>query len=295
MEKLISYIIVGLANGCIYSLVAIGFVIIFKSSGIINFSHGAIVLLSAYIYYLFSFQFGLPLGVAILFTLAFGALLGFSIERVLLDRLIGQSVLMIITLTLAITELFRGVMHLGWGNDILSAPPLFPKGNIHLLKIVTLDYSRVAFLILTFLLIVVFAILYNKTTIGLAMKATSDDTVAAESVGIKIRKVFAATWVISCLTAAIAGILVTNVMGIHFQVAEIGFKAIVVALVGGMESLPGMIVIGPLMGIIEFLASGYLDERVGGGMRDLAPFIILLFVLMVKPYGVFGWKRIERV
>jgi branched-chain amino acid transport system permease protein len=295
VEKLISYIIVGLANGCIYSLVAIGFVIIFKSSGIINFSHGAIMLLSAYVYYLFSFQFGLPLAVAILFTLAFGALLGFSIERVLLDRLIGQSVLMIITLTLAIAELFRGVMHLGWGNDILSAPPLFPKGNIHLLKIVMLDYSRVAFLILTFLLIVVLAVLYNKTTIGLAMKATSDDTVAAESVGIKIRKVFAATWVISCLTAAIGGILVTNVMGIHFQVAEIGFKAMVVALVGGMESLPGMIVIGPLMGIIEFLASGYLDEHVGGGMRDLAPFIILLFVLVVKPYGVFGWKRIERV
>jgi branched-chain amino acid transport system permease protein len=128
--ELISYIIVGLANGCIYSLVAIGFVIIYKSSGVINFSHGAIVLLSAYIFYLFSFQFGLPLAVAIVFTLAFGGLLGFSIERVLLDRLIGQPVLMIVTLTLAITELLRGVMHLGWGNDILSAPSLFPKRNL---------------------------------------------------------------------------------------------------------------------------------------------------------------------
>jgi branched-chain amino acid transport system permease protein len=295
MEKLLGYIIVGLANGCIYSLIAVGFVIIFKSSGILNFAQGAIVILSAYVFYSVSLQLGLPSVFAVLSTMAFGALLGFGIQRVFLDRLIGKPVLSIIVLTLAFSELLRGIMHLGWGTDILTAPQLFPKGNISILKIVTLDYSRIAFLVATSLLIALFAILYNRTRIGLAMKATCDNTVAAETTGIRVRTVFAAAWVISCIAASVGGILVTHVMGVHYEVAEIGFKAMVVALVGGLESLPGIIVVGPMMGIIEFLAAGYLDPHVDGGMRDLAPFIILLFVLIVKPYGIFGWKRIERI
>ena len=151
------------------------------------------------------------------------------------------------------------------------------------------------FIIVTFILIGIFALFYNKTDTGLSMKATSDDTIVAAGVGIKVRRVFAITWIISCVTAAAGGILVTNVMGIHYGVAEIGLKAIAVALVGGLQSLSGIIIIGPLMGIIEFLAATYLDPLVGGGMRDLAPFIILLVVLIIRPHGIFGWERIERV
>lgn len=295
MEKLLTCIFVGLANGCIYSLVAIGFVLIYKASGILNFAQGAIVILSAYVFYYFSMQLGLSVAVAILLTLAFGALLGFGIERVILDRLIGQPILAIIVLTLAFSELLRGIMQLGWGADILSAPQLFPRGNITIFNIATLDYSRIAFFLITFFLVSVFAIFYNKTKTGLAMKATADDTIAAASIGIKVRGVFAVSWIISCITAAVGGILVTSVMGIHYHVAEIGLKAIAIVLVGGLESLPGILVIGPVMGIIEFLAAGYLDPLVGGGMRDLAPFIILLIALIVRPDGIFGWKRIERI
>jgi branched-chain amino acid transport system permease protein len=295
MEKLLTYILVGMTNGCIYSLVAIGFVLIYKASGILNFAQGAIVILSAYIFYSFSIQFGLPAPIAILLTLGFGALLGFGIERVILDRLIGQPVLAIIILTLAFSELLRGIMQLCWGTDILSAFQLFPKGNITVFSVATLDYSRVAFFLITFLLVGVFAIFYNKTKTGLAMKATADDTVAAATVGIKIRRVFALSWIISCITAAVSGILITNVMGIHYHVAEIGLKAIAVILVGGLESLLGIIVIGPVIGVIEFLAAGYLDPLVGGGMRDLAPFVILLITLIARPDGIFGWKRIERI
>jgi len=295
MEKLLNYIIAGLANGCIYSLVAIGFVLIYKSSSILNFAQGAIVILSAFVFYSFTIQLGIPIVIAILLALAFGALLGFVIERFILDRLIGQPILAVIILTLAFSEFLKGIMNLGWGTDILSVPQLFPRGNITILNIATLDYSRIAFLVITFVLISIFAIFYNKTKIGLAMKATSDDTIAAGSVGIRVRRVFAVTWIISCITAAASGILVTNVMGIHYKVAEIGFKAMAVALVGGLQSLPGIIIIGPVMGIIEFLSAAYLDPLVDGGMRDLAPFIILLIVLIFRPSGIFGWERIERI
>jgi branched-chain amino acid transport system permease protein len=295
MEKLASALLVGLANGCIYSLVAIGFVLIYKSSGVLNFAQGFILILCAYIFYSFSVQLGLPLPLAILLALLFGALLGYGLERFALDRLIGQPILAIILLTLAFSELLKGTMYLAWGTDLISAPRLFPQGNINLMGLATLDYSRLAFIIITFVLVGLFALFYNKTKIGLAMKATADDTIAAANVGIKVRKVFAVTWIISCITAAAGGILVTDVMGIQVHVAEIGFKAMAVALVGGLESLTGIIVIGPILGIIEFLAATYIDPIVGGGMRDLAPFIILLIVLIVRPYGAFGWKRIERI
>jgi branched-chain amino acid transport system permease protein len=295
MEKLASALLVGLANGCIYSLVAIGFVLIYKSSGILNFAQGAILILCAYIFYFFSIQMGLPVPLAIFLALVCGALLGYGIERFFLDRLIGQPILAIIILTLAFSELLKGTMYLAWGTDLVSAPRLFPQGNINFMDLATIDYSRLAFIIITFALVGLFALFYNKSRIGLAMKATADDTIAAANVGIKVRKVFAVTWIISCITAAAGGILVTDVMGIHYHVAEIGFKAMTVALVGGLESLMGIIVIGPILGVVEFLAAAYLDPLVGGGMRDLAPFIILLLVLIIRPYGAFGWKRIERI
>lgn len=295
MENFITYVMVGLANGCIYSLIAIGFVLIYKSSGIFNFAQGSIVILCAYIFYTFSIKLGLPLILAILLAVVFGALLGFVFGRFILDRLIGQPVLAILLLTLAFSELLKGVMFLSWGTEVLCAPRLFPRGDITILDLAKIDYSRVAFIIITFVLVGLFALFYNKTKTGLAMKATSDDTIVAANVGIRVRRVFVITWIISCTTAAVGGILVTNVMGIHVGVAEIGFKAMAVALVGGLQSLPGIIIIGPIMGIVEFLAAGYIDPLVGGGMRDLAPFIVLLIVLIVRPYGIFGWEHIERI
>lgn len=295
MAEFLNYVIVGLANGFIYSLVALGFVLIYKCSGILNFAQGVIAILGAYIFYSLTIQLGLPIVAAILLTSAFGAGLGFIIERFMLDRLIGQPILAIIILTLAFGELLRGVMYMGWGTDVISAPPLFPLGGVNLANIATLSYSHAAFLVITLVLIGGFAIFYNRTKLGLAMKCTADDTVTATSLGIRVPKVFAITWIVSCVTAGIAGILVTNIMGISYVVAEIGYKAMAVALVGGLQSLSGIIIIGPLMGIIEFLAAGYVDPIVGGGMRDLAPFIILLLVLLVRPYGIFGWERIERI
>lgn len=295
MAEFLNYVIVGLANGFIYSLIALGFVLIYKCSGILNFAQGAIAILGAYFFYLFATQLGLPIVVAILLTLVFGALLGVIVQRFMLNRLIGQPIFSIIVLTLALSELLRGIMYVSWGSDLLSAPPLFPAGSILIANIAALSYSHIAFLVITLVLITGFAVFYNRTKVGLAMKCTADDTVVATSLGIRVPAILTIAWIVACCTAVVAGILLTNVMGISYNVAQIGFKAIAVALVGGLESLPGVLIIGPLLGIIEFLAAGYLDPIVAGGMRDLAPFVILLLVLIIRPNGIFGWERIERV
>jgi branched-chain amino acid transport system permease protein len=295
MAQFLNYTIVGLANGFIYSLIALGFVLIYKCSGIFNFAQGTIAILGAYIFYSIAGQLGVPPVVAILLTLAFGALLGFIIERFVLDRLIGQPILAIVVLTLALSELLRSIMYVFWGVDILSVPQLFPAGGINIANVATVGYSHIAFLVITVVLIGGFAIFYNRTKVGLAMKCTADDTVIATSLGIRVPTILTIAWIIACATAGVAGILITNVMGVSYNLAEMGFKAMAVALVGGLESLPGIIIIGPIMGIIEFLAAGYLDPLVLGGMRELAPFIILLLILIVRPYGIFGWERIERI
>ena len=295
MAEFLNYVIVGLANGFIYSLIALGFVLIYKCSGILNFAQGAIAILGAYFFYSFATQLGLPIVVAILLALASAVLLAVIVQRFMLNRLIGQPILSIIVLTLALSELLRGVMYVSWGADLLNAPQLFPMGGISIANIATVSYSHIAFLVITLVFIGGFAIFYNRTKVGLAMKCTADDTVVATSLGIRVPAILTIAWVVACCTAMVAGILLTNVMGISYNLSQIGFKAIAVALVGGLESLPGVLIIGPLMGIIEFLAAGYLDPIVSGGMRDLAPFIILLLVLIIRPNGIFGWARIERV
>lgn len=295
MAPFLNYIIAGIANGFIYSLIGLGFVLIYKCSGVLNFAQGSIAILCAYILYLLATQLGLPTVAAVLITLIFSGLLGLVIQRYILNRLIGEPILAIILLTLALGELFRGIMYVAWGSDILAAPMLFPVGSIDIMNVTQVSYSHAAFVATTLILIAGFAVFYNRAKMGLAMKCTSDDTIVATSLGIRVPTVLAISWIIACLTAAVAGILVTNIMGINYNLAEIGIKGMIVALVGGLQSLPGIIIVGPLLGIIEFLASGYIDPIMLANTRDLVPYFILLLVLLVRPYGVFGWQRIERI
>lgn len=293
--EFLNYALVGLVSGFVYSLIGLGFVLIYKCSGILNFAQGAIAVLSAYVLYSLATQLGMPIAPAILLTLAVGVLLGFIIQRYMLNRLIGQPVLGIIVLTLALSELLRGIMILGWGSGILNPPSLFPIGGFNIANVVNLSYSHIAFLIVSAIMIGGFALFYNRSKIGLAMKCTAEDVSTATSLGIRVPLILTVAWMIACLTAAVAGILVTNVMGISYNVSQIGLKGMAVVLVGGLESLPGVLIAGPLMGLIEFLAAGYLDPIVGGGMRDLAPYIVLLLVLLLRPSGIFGLARIERI
>ena len=296
MESLSSYIISGIVNGFVYTLVAIGFVLIYKSSGVFNLAQGDLTIFGAYLFYALTIQFRLPILLGIVGAIFFSAILGLTIERLLLRPIVGQPILSIIVLTLAMGGLLRGTMILVWGSEWLSAPALFDSsGGLRIGRIISVSWGHVTFLVTSVVFIVILALFYKYTKSGLAMRATADDTVVARALGIKVNRVLAICWSISAVAAAISGILLTNVIGLSYIASNIGFTSMAVALVGGLESLAGMVIIGPLMGVIEFAAAGYLDPLVEGGMREVAPWIVLMLVLIVRPSGLFGWKKIERI
>jgi len=296
MESFANYIIAGIVNGFVYSMIAIGFVLIYKSSRVFNLAQGEITIFGAYIFFTLTTEIGLPIPIAIVGTIIFSGILGLIIERVALRPLLGQPIFAVIVLTLAIGGLLQGIMILIWGSGWLSAPALFSyKTGLRLGRTVLVSWGHISFVAVSLFITMLLGLFYKYMKSGLAMRVVADDTVVAQVLGIRVNKVLAICWCISTIVSAIAGVLLTNVIGINYTASAIGFKSMTVALVGGLESLAGILIIGPLMGIIEYLAAGYVDPIVGGGMREVAPWVVLMVVLIIRPYGLFGWEEIERI
>lgn len=295
MDEAINYLIIGAANGFIYSMIAVGFVLIFKCSKIFNFAQPEMTILGAYLVYGVTVNLKFPFVLGILITLAVVIILALIIERVLLRPLIGQPILSIIILTLAMGSFIRGCIILIWGTEWLKLPPFFPEGGVAIGTITTLSYAHIFFFFVSSLLIIFLGLYYSHSRGGLAMRVAADDTVVARLLGVKVTRVLAMSWIIASLVGAVGGILLTSVTGIHYSAVEIGFKAMTVALVGGLESLAGIIIVGPLLGIIETLAAGYLDSLVGGGISEVTAYLVLMIVIIFRPHGIFGWEIIERV
>jgi len=295
MNEALNFLITGMANGFIYSMIAIGFTLIIKCSRVFNFAQGEITILGAYIFYAAIVQFNLPLPIAILMTAVAAVFLGIMIERMLIRPTIGQPILSTVILTLALGGVLRSLMILIWGQDLLSLPPFFPKGGVHLGQVVTLSYPHIFFFAVSIVLIVLLGIYYSYTRGGLAMRVTADDIVVARLLGINVTRILAMSWAIAALIGGAAGVLLTSVTGIHYGAVEVGFKAMTVTLVGGMESLAGVIIMGPVLGIIETMVAGYIDPLLGGSISEVASFIILLIFMVFRPHGILGWKTIERV
>jgi branched-chain amino acid transport system permease protein len=295
MKEVIDYLIIGASNGCVYSLIAIGFILIFKCSKVFNFAQSEITILGAYLFYGATVQLKLPFIFGILMTLGIAVILSLTIERALLRPLIGQPIVSVIILTLALAGFMRGGMILIWGAEWLTLPSLFPKGGVHIGKIAILSYTNIFFIIVPLVFILLLGIYYRYSWGGLAMRVTADDTVVARLLGVKVTRVLAMSWIIASVVGAVGGILLTSVTGVHYLAVEIGFKSMAVAMVGGLESLAGVILMGPFLGIVETLLAGYLDPLVGGGLSEVAAFFVLLVVLVFRPHGIFGWRTIERV
>ncbi len=296
MENFANYTISGIVNGFVYALIGIGFVLIYKSTRVFNLAQGELTIFGAYLFYSFTVQFGLPVPVGIVGAVILSGVLGLIIERLALRPIMGQPLLAVVVLTLAIGGLLRGTMMLVWGSGYLHAPKLFKYSEgVHLGRSVLISWGHISFVITSLIVVALLGLFYKYSKSGLAMRATADDTLVARALGVKVNKVLATCWSISGVVATVSGLLLTNVMGISYMATNIGFTSMAVAMVGGLESLAGMVVIGPLMGVIEYLAAGYVDPIVGGGMRDVAPFVVLMFILIVRPHGLFGWKGIERI
>jgi branched-chain amino acid transport system permease protein len=239
-------------------------------------------------------DYGIPFVPAFFLTLLFSMALGLAIERVALRPLIGQPVISVIMVTIGLSIALRALVIAIWGTQFQRYPTPIQDSVVNLGPIPIAEVY-IWSLVISLLLVGGLTLAFRFTRMGIAMRAVADDQQAALSVGISVRRVFAMAWIISAVVSTIGGILLANIQGVGIALSAVGLKALPVGIVGGLDSIPGAIVGGILIGVLENLSSGYLDAPLGGGVREVVPYVLLVLILLVKPYGLFGKERIERV
>jgi len=295
MSFFLQLVVTGFALGMIYALVAIGFVIILKNSNAFNIAQGHFVMLGGYLGYTFLVLFGFPLWLSILCTVAIAALGGVIVERVALRPLIGQPVISIIMMTIALSSIIEGLATLIWGGEYKTYHGVLPTLTIRVGSI-SIPSEPTIGLFVSAVTVVILLLFYHYTKMGLAMRATAEDLQVVQSVGVKATTVYALSWVIAFVVGTIGGVLLGAISGVMTPLAEIGLKAFTVALLGGVNSIGGAIPAGIIIGILENVSAGYLDPLLPrGGLASVFPFIVMLLVLILKPHGLFGLKKIERI
>lgn len=294
MDILIQLIVTGIATGGVYGLIALGFVLIFKATGILNLATGAFMTLGAFVCLTFLTGVGAPFWLAFLLTLVFAFFLGIVIERLILRQLIGQPIISIIMVTIGLNSILQGTTHVVWGPEFRSFPEIFPAEPLDL-GFAIVPSSLLWGLIFAVLGMSIFILVFRYTRTGIAMRATASDQQAALSMGISVRWVFALSWSLGAVAAVIGGIVIGNISGISIYMGDIGLKVLAVIILGGLDSIGGAIIGGLIIGILNNLAGLYLDPLVGGGVKDVAPFVILVLIIMIRPYGLFGKELIERI
>lgn len=290
----IQLVVSGIAVGCLYALIAVGFVLILKATDILNFAQGEVVMIAAFICYFLVTAFELPFLVAVPITCIIAGILGILTERLILRPMLGEPVFAVVMVTIGLSIFLRSLTGIILGYNNLVFPSQFPKEPVRVGGII-LSQTDLWIILSTFALITIFFIFFKYSRMGLAMRGTANDQNIALLMGISIKRVFALIWAGSFVTAAVAGIFLANVMVINLGLTFVAISAFPAIVLGGLDSIPGAIIGGLAIGIIENLAGGYLDQIIGGGVKDVTPFVVLFLVLMIRPYGLFGKKEIERV
>jgi branched-chain amino acid transport system permease protein len=281
--------------GGIYALVATGFVIIYKSTNTLNLAQGEFLMVGAYVCLQALMVWRLPLPVAFVLTLLFSALLGILIEKAVLRPLLGSPVIAMIMATLGLSGLLRSCLQLAFGTATVPFPELFPPEPVHLGPI-PISYGYLYAVICVAVLLVTMTLFFRLTKAGLALRATASSRQTALSMGIRVRSMFALSWCIAAMVSAIGGVLLGSIRGgVDLSLGHMGLKVLPVVILGGLDSIIGAIVGGLIIGILENLTGGYIDPLVGGGVKEVVPYVVLVLILMVRPTGLFGSRRIERV
>jgi branched-chain amino acid transport system permease protein len=283
----------GMLVGLMYSLVAIGIVLIYKSSSVPNLAQGSMTMLGAYVVLAFANNAGAPIWLAIPLAIVTMFVIGIGIERVALRRLAGRPIIMILMLTLGLEIFLRAGSMTIWGGTARPMPigisdaPLF-LGPL----LINRAYAvGAAVAIVMFGLFVAFF----RTRLGVVLRAISDDYTAAWSVGISVERGVALSWALSAVLATIAGVLWSSVQGVDQSLAQLLLKGVTVAVLGGLDSIGGALLAGALLGIVEGVASSILDPMLGGASRDLVDAAMLILTILIRPHGLFGRHDIERV
>lgn len=294
MEFLLQILIAGIVIGSIYSLVALGFTLIYKSTGIVNFAQGELLLVGAYICLYITISYKVYFVFSFLFTLIFMFFFGFLVEKIFLRKMIGEPIISIIMLTIGLSSLLKSIVQIIWGTDTRTFPEIFSHEPV---KIGFLNISMVyIFAIISIaIFLAVFTIFFKTTKTGVAMRAVASDQQAALSMGIDVRKIFALSWAIAAIVSTVGGILIGNINGINTSLSQFGLKVFPVVILGGLDSILGAIIGGLIIGILENIVGAYIDPLVGGGAKEVFPFIAMIIILLLKPYGLFGTVKVEKV
>jgi branched-chain amino acid transport system permease protein len=296
--EFLQLVISGFAQGCIYGLIALGFVLIYKATETVNFAQGDLMMLGGFLGLSFMVVFGMPFWVAFLATLAVSMLFGMLMERALLRPLLGQPAFTVVMLTIGIGYLARGLVTMipGWGTETHTLPVPYKDEVLRIVvgsgsDALILSTEHMVIIAVTAFLIAILFLFFRYTKLGIAMQATSQNQLAAFYMGIPVRRVNMLVWGISAAVSACAGLLLAPITFVHVNMGYIGLKAFPAAVVGGFGSIPGALVGGLIIGIVESLSGFYLPE----GFKDIAAYILVLVMLVILPNGLFGEKMRKKV
>ncbi|MBE3026612.1 branched-chain amino acid ABC transporter permease [Janthinobacterium sp. BJB1] len=288
----------GLLSGVMYALVAIGFVLIYKASGVFNFAQGAMVFFAALTCVGIMDKFGLSLWLAIPLTMLTMIVLGMAIERVVLRPLVNQPEITLFMATIGLTFFIEGLAQLMWGSQVHKLDlPIEDVPMQFLMDHFDINISQFDMVAagVCAVLVICLALLFSKTKVGRALRAVADDHQAALAVGIPLQRIWAVVWGVAGLVALVAGLLWGARNGVQFALTFVALKALPVLILGGFTSVPGAIVGGLIIGASEKLAEVYIGPMVGGGIEGWFPYVLALLFLLVRPEGLFGEKIIRRI
>jgi branched-chain amino acid transport system permease protein len=282
----------GIAVGCIYALIALGFVLIYKATEVVNFAQGDIMMLGAFAAFTFAELWKLPFLIAVVLAILTLAGVGALFDRLLLRRIIGQPTFAAVMVTIGAGFVIRGVATMipGWGTDTYAFKAPYSDGVVRV-GALSISTDHIAIIVLTAALCAALYVFFKKTRVGIAMQACSQNQLAAYYMGIPVRRINTLIWAISAGVAAFAAVLLSPITFVHSNMGFIGLKAFPAAVVGGFGSIPGAIVGGLIIGLVESFSGFYAGE----GLKDTMPYIVMLLVLIIRPSGIFAEMRKKKV
>jgi len=293
LEFAFALLVSGLSIGLMYSLIALGFVLIYKATDAINFAQGEFVMLAGFMATT-ALSANMPIWAAIAVAILGMILLSFVLERTVLRPLLGRPVVAVIMATIGLAAILRGLPPITIGAQTKALP--LPTGDEPItLWSAVIPPVQVVGVIVSVGFLAVFTWFFLKSRMGIAMRAVADNQQVAMAMGINVERYFAIAWAMAGVVSALGGIIWGSMLGVDTQLSLIGLKVFPVVILGGLDSIVGAVVGGLIVGVVESIAAGYLDPFVGGGTKDFAPYVLMILTLMFKPYGLFGTHRIERV
>ena len=290
MDIFLQLTVSGLSTGMIYALAAAGFVVIYKASDVINFAQGDLLLLGTYLIFFAVAQAGLPWSAGVLVTVVLAVAVALAVERLVLRPLVGEPIISMIMVTIGLSSVLRGAINAIWGPNPRSFDSFLPAGDV-VIGPAVLSAARVLSIPIALAMLAGLGLFFRHTRDGIAMRAIADDQQAALSMGISIPRVFGVAWGLAAASAAVGGIMLGNIVGVSPNVAAIGLRVFPVVILGGLDSIAGAVIGGAIIGLLEV----YVGFYVGHGLNLVVPYLVLILVLMVRPYGLFGKEIIERV